>query len=219
MVLTRRNLLSLSAAGLLPLPLWAHGAGLGERKFLFIIAAGGWDTSYVFTPTFDMKGIEDIPDTSLVSVGDLSFVAHPNRPSVSQFFEEQAHRSAIINGMEVRSVTHERCTRLLLTAQSVGGDDWAAQIASQSSLELPMPHMVVHGPAFVAQTGASVVRGGSNGQLMDLLDGRALTRVGSELPAHGSLVDDALLELLDESSAHRFAHIHVDLGVPPIIKK
>ncbi len=178
--------LGLSTAGLLS-PVRAAAARAGasraaaspERRFLFVFCRGGWDTTTVFTPAFDSKNVDMEPDASLGQAHGLSFVDHPARPSVRAFFDAWGDRACILNGMEVRSVTHERCQRILMTGDAASGrDDWPAVIAAHSRQDLLLPHLVMHGTAYTSRYSSKVVRVGSNGQLPDLLDGRALEASG-----------------------------------------
>ena len=88
-------------------------SGAPERKFLFLFNDGGWDTGYAFTDfsTVIDAGLEDGAVGS--SIGGIDFVDHPERTSIRNFFQTHGARTAIINGIEVRSVTHERCRQLL----------------------------------------------------------------------------------------------------------
>lgn len=181
-MLNRRQLLSLAAAGVvLPSGLWSPRAAHArpttpERKFLFIYAYGGWDTTKVFTPKFDAAYIDMEDDAELAEANGISFVDHADRPSVRTFFETYGDRTAVVNGMEVRSVTHERCQRLAFTGGSESdGDDWPVSIASNTELYYPVPHLVLAGPAFTGRNAANVVRAGEVGQITELLDGSALS--------------------------------------------
>jgi hypothetical protein len=81
----------------------------------------------------------------------------------------------VVNGIEVRSITHERCRRILMTGSGEGANDWAVTMAAESELYYPLPHLVVTGPAFAGGNGAAVVRAGENGQLANLLGRSALS--------------------------------------------
>lgn len=198
------TLLAASAGGvLLPRPLLA---GLsGERKFLFLFCRGGWDTTYVFTPMLDNPSIIPEPGDELVTASGIPFVHNESRPSVTAFFEEYASRACVINGLEVRSVTHERCRQLVMTGSPSGGDDWPSLLAAHSVDERLIPHIVVAGPAFTARYTGSVVRVGDNGQLPDLLDGTAI--LSGELPVNlpppgvESLTDAFMAQRLERGAA------------------
>jgi uncharacterized protein (DUF1501 family) len=196
--MSRRSLLQLSALGLagggLFLPSRVASAGGPERRFLFVLAKGGWDTTFVYTPSQHNPLINCEPDADVAEEGGVVFVDHASRPAVRTFFERWAPSTAVLNGIEVRSVTHDRCQRILMTGSSAAGhDDWAATIAARSTQDPLLPHLVVYGPAYTARYTDRVVRVGSNGQLRDLLDGTALTQSG--VPTLATAADlDALVD-------------------------
>lgn len=203
----RRDLLTgLPALGLAAgLPRPARGAGpRPEHKFLFVVAAGGWDTTAVFTPAFDNPSVDTEADAVTASVGDLVFVDSPARPAVRSFFELWGNQACVINGIEVRSVTHEACERILLTGtSSPAGDDWASLLAAHSVNTLALPHLVVYGTALTGQHVSKVVRVGNNGQLLALLDGSALSRSAPSPAALPTNVD----ALIDQALAARVAQV------------
>ncbi|MFT5680987.1 MAG: hypothetical protein ACI8RZ_001893 [Myxococcota bacterium] len=187
-----RSLAAATASGLILPRLSAASAGDNERKFLFVLASGGWDTSYLFTPAFDNSSVDTEPDATTATIDGLTFVDSEKRPAVRTFFESYAHRACILNGIEVRSVTHERCEQLLLTGTVGSADDWPSIIAAQSAYARLMPHLVVYGSAYTNRYTNGVVRIGSNGQLPDLLDGTALMRSGIATPRVSGDVDAAV---------------------------
>jgi uncharacterized protein (DUF1501 family) len=173
-MLNRRELMLLGGAGLLmPGGLVARPLA-GERKFLFIYCKGGWDTLKVFTPMPRTAVIDNDQDSVGAVASGIDFADHAARPQVRQFFEDWGHQAAVVNGIEVRSITHERCRRILLTGSGEGVDDWAVTMSTDTGLYYPLPHLVVTGPAFAGQNGAGVVRAGENGQLAHLLGRSAL---------------------------------------------
>lgn len=169
----RRTFLKATAAGLiLPRPMLAAAAS--QRRFLFIFVRGGWDTTYAFTPMFGVSGVSMEADAVLAEAGGIPFVDAESRPSVRSFFENYGHRTCVLNGLEVRSVTHERCRRILFTGNGDGGDGWPTTLAASASPAPLLPHLVLAGPAYTRQFAGQVVRVGDNGQLPALLDGTAL---------------------------------------------
>ena len=195
--LSRRRFLSralsaTAASGLILPGRSAASVGDRERKFLFVLASGGWDTSYLFTPAFDNPSVDTETDATIAEIDGLTFVDSEKRPSVRAFFEDYAHRACIINGIEVRSVTHERCEQLLMTGTVGSADDWPSIIAAQSQHTRLMPHLVVYGSAYTNRYTDGVVRIGSNGQLPDLLDGTALLRSNIPTPRVSGEVDAAV---------------------------
>ena len=193
---SRRQFGLMSAAGLLmPRPLLASTRT--DRKFLFVLCYGGWDTSMVFSPMFDISGADTEGDATTASAGGIDFVDSEARPSVRSFFENYGERCAVINGLEVPSVTHERCRRILMTGSTATTtDDWAALLAGNATESLLLPHVVLAGPAYTHQHTDAVIRVGSNGQLPDLLDNTALQHSDmpvTALPAEVSALADAHL--------------------------
>jgi uncharacterized protein (DUF1501 family) len=82
-----------------------------------------------------------------------------------------------VNGLEVRSVAHERCRALVLTGDgAVASPDWPSRIAAAAAAAPAFPHLVVAGPAYPGPYSAAVVRVGDDGQLPDLISGAALSR-------------------------------------------
>lgn len=172
--LSRRRLLQLSAAPLL-LPRRLLAATGGDRRLLFVFANGGWDPTWGFAPMYDASGVDSNPDGEPASVGELGYVASEDAPHMATFFETYADRTCQVHGFEVRSITHERCKRLLFTGKSASdADDWPSIVAGNSAGYL-LPHVVVSGPSYTSSYTASVVRLGETGQLSRLLDGSALT--------------------------------------------
>lgn len=201
-MISRRRLLSLAPAGLvapglfIPRRLAALDSAT-DRKFLFVYAYGGWDPLLAFVPKFDSTDIDMQEDAVEAEANGITFVDHEDRPSVRTFFETYGDRACLINGMEVRSITHERCQRILFTG---GGDsqadDWGVLSASNTLNYYPVPHLVFSGPAFSAKYAANVVRAGEVGQLTDLINGDALTmstRAITAPSAWGDAYEDAYL--------------------------
>jgi len=178
-MITRREFALLTAGLAAPGRLLAgskrRSSGASDRKFLFLFNDGGWDTGYAFTDfsTVIDAGLEDGAEGA--SVGDIRFVDHPDRPSVRNFFENYGSRTALINGIEVRSVTHERCRQLMLTGQGSLDDDWSVLLAGRSTQSLLLPHVVIDGPAFSSRFTSDVIRVGDASQLPSLLSGQALS--------------------------------------------
>lgn len=177
---TRRQLLALSAAGL-ALPARALAASSGPRRFLFVFANGGWDTTYCFAPLFGNPNVDMEADATAAEVNGIPFVDHADRPAVRSFFETWGSRAAVLNGFEVRSISHTRARRLLFTGSAQEtGDDWGSILAAGSADALTLPYLVASGPAFNTIYQDQSVRVGSAGQLASLLDGTALDH--SDMP-------------------------------------
>ncbi|MCP4805301.1 MAG: DUF1501 domain-containing protein [Proteobacteria bacterium] len=121
------------------------------------------------------------------------------------FFETWHQDVAVLNGFEVRSITHERCRKILMTGSADGLDDWPTVLAAHGSSDLLLPHLVIAGPAFSNRYTSRVVRVGTAGQLPELLDGSALERSlqGVALPSQEleALQDAYLADRLSTVSA------------------
>ena len=175
----RRSFLgALGASLLLPLggrsyALSGSASASGKNRFLFIHCTGGWDQFMVFNPRFDAGTImrsEQESTAVAAQVNGLPFVDHPDRAQVRNFLEDFGDQAAFLHGMEVRSVAHDVCRRLLLTGSaSPGSGDWGSRLSANSSVVAPM--LVLSGPSYAGAYGTSVVRMGESGQLVDLVDG------------------------------------------------
>ena len=181
---TRRQLLQGAlASGLgLSLPRRARAeVSAADRKFLFVFAQGGWDPTRVLAPMFDSASVDMEPSAARSSQGDLSWVSHPDRPSVDAFFEAEASRSVVFNGVMVRSIAHDICTMLALTGTTSGlTPDWPAILGAAAADAYTLPHLVMSGPSFPGDLGTAVARTGTNGQLEALLSGEIVE--SSDLP-------------------------------------
>jgi uncharacterized protein (DUF1501 family) len=173
MTWTRRQLgLSALAATLAPRAARA-AVPASQRCFLFLHCRGGWDPTVALLPAFDAADTED--EAIAAEAGGVAFVDHPERPSVMRFFEEWGGRSCLVHGVEVRSLAHERCHRILLTGRGdAGADDWPSILAAHAAGAPVLPHLMLAGGAFNRAYGDRVVRVGDEGQLPALLSGQAL---------------------------------------------
>ena len=197
-MLTRRQfgILSggmLSSGLIFPRRALARPISASDRKFIFIFNDGGWDTGHVFTPYWDVTDAQ-VEDAAQPGVANgINFVDHPDRPTVREFFEQWGGHTAVINGMEVQSITHERCRELVLTGQGQLSDDWATLLATNTESDLLLPHVILDGPAFTQRFTSNVVRVGDSDQLPDLLTGHSVLRSDLEtmvMPDHAELQAD-----------------------------
>jgi len=143
-----------------------------DLKFLFVFNNGGWDPTTVFAPLFGLPTIDLEPDAQPMEIGGLTLVDSAARPSVRGFFERWHDRTAVINGVSVRSLAHDICQMVALTGDSTGLDpDWATLLADARRTDFTLPHLVLGGPSFSGDRGAAVARAGFSGQLDGLLSG------------------------------------------------
>ena len=186
----RRSLLKASGAGLLaaglPVPYKAAANPLtsGKLKFLFVFAGGGWDTTRVFASEFSNRNVDMESDAERASAGDLRGVSHWSRPSVDAFMRAYANEIAIVNGMMVRSISHEICTLIAMTGTTASGaPDWPAILGANKQAEYIIPHIVLSGPSFPGDLGVAVARTGGAGQLDALISGDVFTNL--DVPVAG----------------------------------
>ncbi len=174
--ISRRGVLGLGAAGLLMPRLARAEAAAADRRYLFIHCSGGWDTTYVFQPAFGSSIVDMEADSTEAEVNGIAFVDNAGRPHVRSFLETYGGRTCVVNGIEVRSITHERCRRIMMTGSAEGQtDDWGAILAGESQSRQLLPYFVHSGTAFSAQYSDRIVRVGQSGQLSALVRGSALT--------------------------------------------
>ncbi len=197
MKLTRRGFTGASAGllGATALPLGqalaadASGSGL---RFLVVTCYGGWDVTRVFATSFDEAMIDMEATAERGAVGDLSYVAHADRPSVDDYFARFAARSVIFNGILVPSIAHESCLKLVMTGGTGDRSDWPAIIAGEQLGGFALPHLVVQGPSYPGAFGAAVTRTGSSGQLEGLLTGSILDASDLAVGAPGSAAEASM---------------------------
>ncbi|MEL6346859.1 MAG: DUF1501 domain-containing protein [Myxococcota bacterium] len=179
--MNRRDLLkgfaggaALIGAGLPVLPARAAVSG-ADLKFIFVFNNGGWDPTRVFTDTFSNANVDMEPLAERASRGGVQWVSHPARPSVDTFFQTHHNNMLVVNGMLVRSISHQICTMISLTGSTSGfSPDWPAAIAAAAADRYTLPHLVLGGPSFPGDLGVAVARSGFNGQLEGLLSGSIL---------------------------------------------
>ena len=179
---TRGALASMASSALLvPTAGRAAASTASQRKFLFIYASGGWDPTWVFAPVGEGSIAVGDPSGQTATVGGLTYVSNETRGSVDTFFQSYGDRCCIINGLEIPSVTHERCRTLSFTGGSgTGLDDWPSILAGAST-GFTLPHLVLSGPSFTSRYTASVMRLGESSQLSALISGSALSRSDTPL--------------------------------------
>lgn len=202
---SRRALLRLAGAGAvgLALPHRARAAITpAQRRFLFVFCEGGWDQTRVFHPPQDSGTLQVEPGASVIESGGLRFVDHAGRPAVRRFLEANAPRASFLHGIEVPSIAHARCQKLVTTGAAEGvADDWAAILGGEAQGAPLLPTLVASGPSATDRHTSRVVRLGETGQLSGLLSGEAFAR--SDRPVQG--LPTAVEAAVDAHVQARFA--------------
>ena len=160
----------------LALPRLARAAA-PSRRFLFLYCPGGWDPTTVFAPVVGSDSIDFDEGATASTAGGLPFVDQADRPSVRAFLEAHGARTTFLHGVEVPSVSHYVCRRLICTGTPTpGADDWPG-ILGASALDDPLlPVLSISGLSYSNLTATDVMRVGDDGQLADLVAGRARGR-------------------------------------------
>lgn len=172
-------------------------AAVGDRKFIFFFAGGGWDATPL-DPKFGPDGLSAVggtdmdPGTMLGQSGNLSWSSGADRLAMDRYFTRWGHRTAILRGVNVHSAGHEAGMKWVMTGTSASSvPDWPSILASNGVAEYPMPHLVFGGPAYPGPFGAAVVRGGG-GTLLELIDGSINGRTDKRAPVVPVPMDEAM---------------------------
>ena len=158
-MVSRRRLLhggfALSAlAAMRPL---SAAAGSSDRFLIVYWNDGGWDPAMLFDPHFE-SNVLDRGDCEQGSAGGLTFADSAQRPSVRRFLEDWGSRTAFINGIAVGSISHAKCTQMMLTgSRGVQATDLPTLIAAETGTSLSLPHLVLSGPRYPGNLGAFMV--------------------------------------------------------------
>lgn len=153
--ISRRGMLAGLVGGGLVTALARKPAMAAEPRYLVVYwIAGGWDPTFVFDPHFESNTIHHDPASSLSTVSGLAFADAPSRPSVRAFIEKWGAKSAFVNGIAVGSISHDGCTRLMLTAHRTAT---AADFSTRVAHETGLPHVVLSGPRFPGDRGEVVL--------------------------------------------------------------
>lgn len=207
--ITRRNLLHGLGAAALGATLPSVGRALGEDdpyKLVIVDATGGWDISVALDPKPGIPTV-DSPAGDIAWFQDLPVLVDPSRPTITAFFEQWASRTAIVNGLDVRSISHDACTQKVYTGQSTTTrPDFGAIAGHSLGRALPLPYLVLGDVAFSGPLGVSMGRLGIINQLSALVDdAQTLPQVASfdYDPVVPAAADEALARQFLERRAER----------------
>src|SRR5437879_7037026 len=136
-------------------------AAVAPHFLITFIGDGGWDVTQVFDvhdPADQTDGIDvdvpqavsGLPPSQIATVGGITYVSNPaTRPAVDMFFTNWASRSAIVNGINTRSTSHDQSRQLVLTGYlDPTRPDFAVMAARQTGADLPLPHLLLSGASF-----------------------------------------------------------------------
>ena len=203
--LSRRRLGQLVGGGALAATLPSRTAlatDAASRRFIFLFARGGWDPLHAFAPLFDSEHVDIPEEAELAEQGGRSWVSHPEQDAVDGFFTHYGDRVCLLNGVEIPSVAHDRCRKLVMCGGSdVEIDDMGVILGAHAQGSPALPHMVLSGPIYAGKHAGAVARVGEEGQFQELLDGSALLRSDVDLALLDSDVEAAVDALVRERSA------------------
>src|SRR5262249_3168566 len=192
--LTRRTLLKfgLSSAALMAMP-WSFArrldAAAAPHFLVTFIGDGGWDVTQVFdvhdpadpTDGIDVdvpQAVSGLPPSQIAPGGGTPPSSTPTpRPAVDTFFANWGARSAVVNGIDTRSTSHDQSRQLVLTGYlDPTRADFAVMAAHHNGIDLPLPHLLLSGASFGGPFAG--LSGRVGGQLGDALDYRRAPRPG-----------------------------------------
>jgi uncharacterized protein (DUF1501 family) len=164
---SRRTLIKLgvSSAVMMALPwpfrrdAWADAAN--PHLLVTFFGDGGWDVTQVFdvhdpldaTDGVDVdvpQAISGLPPSQIATAGGITYMSNPTtRPAVDAFFAAWGNRSAVINGVNTRSTSHDQSRQLVLTGYlDPTRADFAVMAANQNGADMPLPHLLLSGPSY-----------------------------------------------------------------------
>lgn len=177
MRIARRDLLRAGAAvGLaasLPCRERAAIAGTPPRNLVLVLNSGGWDTTYTLDPKPGVAGI-DAPSGAVQTFSGIPVLTDPSRPNVAAFFQRYGARSAVVNGIQVRSFIHPDCKKRVLTGTpNDQNPDLGAITAWEHGRDMPVPYLVLGSSAMSGPLAAITGRAGTTNQISTLLSPQA----------------------------------------------
>ncbi|HLK10327.1 MAG TPA: hypothetical protein VKW76_03005, partial [Candidatus Binatia bacterium] len=202
--MTRRALLRLgltsAAVAALPFPFHRSArANAGDPHLVVTFYAdGGWDTTQVLDvhdPADTTDGIDvDVPGqpvSAIATAGPLTFISNPlTRPNVDPFFLHWASKTAIVNGINTRSTSHDQSRQLMATGYlDPTRADFAVMAAAANGPSLPLPHILLSGPSWGGPFAG--LSGRVGGQLTEAL---AYDRLSDSGPLGVSAIGEASIQ-------------------------
>ncbi|HEV8245237.1 MAG TPA: DUF1501 domain-containing protein, partial [Polyangiaceae bacterium] len=181
------------AAGLSALERPAR-AQAATRKLLIVLASGGWDPTYSLDPK-PGSSVIDAPSGTVTEFSGIPVLTDASRPSVSDFFTRYGDRSAVINGIQVRSFVHADCMKRILTGTASDQNaDFGALAAYDMGRDLPVPYLVLGMSAMSGPLASITSRAGTTNQLSSLLVPSATDPFLQPAALAPSSAEDALVQ-------------------------
>ena len=113
----------------------------------------------------------DSPPGNVRLFRNIPVLTGSDRPAVSEFFTDWGELTAVVNGVEVRSIAHEECTKRILTGTNNSDrPDMGAIAGVENGRDLAVPYMILGNTAFAGPYGGYSGRAGVVGQIITLLD-------------------------------------------------
>lgn len=186
------------------------------RKLVLMVAAGGWDTTYVLDPKPGLSTI-DAPSGTIREIGGLPIFIDPSRPTPTRFFEKHAQRCQIVNGIQTQSIVHSDCSKRLLTGtSSEANPDIGAIAAFEHGREMAAPYFVLGQTAYSGPYAAISTRAGTANQLGALLNPLAGFPVGDpgdpQLPFLPDSVESSLIRSYVQAGVARERAVRGQVG-------
>jgi uncharacterized protein (DUF1501 family) len=149
----------------------AHaGPSATARNLVLVVASGGWDVTYALDPKPGLASI-DAPGGEVQMFGDLPIFVDPSRPTVTELFTAWADQAVVVNGIGVHSISHDDCTRRMLTGTvSDRNPDFGTMVAWTHGRELPAPYLVLGRTSYAGPHASICARTGTANQIGTLLD-------------------------------------------------
>lgn len=211
----RQLLLGAAGAGLLGPIAAARASSSPTKNLVVVVVDGGWDLTFSFDPKPDIEGIAgpyvdldpDHPfDTETIrSWGEIAVTCNgARRPQVTRFFDTWSHRTAIVRGFWVGSVSHWIGRRRVLTGvDDLDAPDIATRVASLASGERPLGVVDLSGHGRLGRHSAIAARGGAQGQIAQLVSPQNRWPMGDGSPRSALSVTAAEQAAVDRWLASR----------------
>ncbi len=216
-MISRRHFIGTSAAALFGGSLsWqaalARPAAGANTKFIFVFNSGGWDVLTALVPPVPGSAIQWRDGSTSRTEGGITFNDHADHPAVASFFQAAGAESLLIHGVQVPSIAHESCNKLIWTGStSESASDWGAVLASER-LDKLLPHTIVSGFGNQGRLTGVSTRIGTNGQLEPLLDGTYSEGTDAPMGAFGPSVEGILDAHLAKRGAAGVAEAKGSMG-------